>query len=131
VTFFFGRLDLKSGLFRYSNAGHNPPVWISAQGEMRFLRDSDLILGVQEDVVYHEFAIELGKGDLVLLYTDGLTDELNPENESFGEERLQALAQQNRDLPPAELCDRILAEVTAFMGGEVRDDVTLLAFRYL
>jgi len=130
VTFFFGRIDVKSGLLRYSNAGHPPPLWVSREGETRFLRDADLILGIQENVVYHEHAFQLGPGDLVLLYTDGLTDELNPDDESFGEERLRKFTAKNRHLPPAELCDLILSEVTEFMGGDVMDDVTLLAFRY-
>ncbi|MBN1827069.1 MAG: SpoIIE family protein phosphatase [Candidatus Eisenbacteria bacterium] len=130
VTFFYGLIDLKSGLFRYANAGHNPPILVGADGSSRFLTESDLILGVDADVVYHEHALQLRSGDLVVLFTDGVTDELNAEDESFGEERLRDLIVRHRDLPAAELIERILVEVRDFMGDDPGDDVTLLALRY-
>ena len=129
VTFFYGIIDLKSGLFRYANAGHNPPILVQPTGHWRYLDDSNLILGVDPTIVYNEHATYLSEGDLLVLYTDGVTDEINEEDESFGIDRLEQLIVPNRHLPPKELCELVLSKVIAFQGGDARDDITLLAIR--
>lgn len=131
VTFYYCLLDLKSGILRYSNAGHNPPILIHADGAAEYLTESDLILGVDESVVYHEHAVEMVDGDMVVLYTDGVTDELNSEEESFGDERLKDLLVRNRSMPVEDLVALVRDKVMAFMGGGVGDDLTLLIFRYV
>lgn len=129
VTFFYGVIDLKTGLFRYANAGHNPPMLVHPIGTWRYLDDSDLILGVDPGTVYREHALHLSEGDMLVLYTDGVTDEPNANEESFGMKRLEQIVIPNRHLPPADLCERILAEVTEFMGEEPGDDVTLMVVK--
>jgi sigma-B regulation protein RsbU (phosphoserine phosphatase) len=130
VTFFYGLIDLHSGLLRYANAGHNPPLLIGADGSCCSLPESDLILGVEEKIVYREHAVTLAPGDCLLLYTDGVTDELNREEETFGVSRLRDMAVANRHLSADDLCRVILRDVTDFMGNELGDDVTLVAVRF-
>ncbi|MFH1278759.1 MAG: SpoIIE family protein phosphatase [Candidatus Eisenbacteria bacterium] len=129
VTFFYGVIDLKTGLFRYANAGHNPPMLVHPIGTWRYLDQSDLILGVDPGTVYREHAMHLSEGDMLVLYTDGVTDEPNGDDESFGMLRLEQIVIPNRHLPAAELCDLILRGVTEFMGEEPGDDVTLMVVK--
>ncbi|MFH1679702.1 MAG: GAF domain-containing SpoIIE family protein phosphatase, partial [Candidatus Eisenbacteria bacterium] len=131
VTCFYGLIDLGSGLLRYANAGHNPPLLVGADGSCRRLEESELLLGVDEGVLYREHAVNLSPGDLIVLYTDGVTDEPNRNDESFGVERFEKCVVANRGLPSTDLCDLLLRNVMEFMGNEPSDDITLVAVRYL
>ena len=77
ITLFYGVLDPREHVLTYANAGHNPPMLVHPIGTWRYLDDSDLILGVDPTTIYKEHAIHLSEGDMLVLYTDGVTDEPN------------------------------------------------------
>jgi len=88
VTAFYGVLDSKNDIFTFSNCGHNRPIHISRKNEVSFLEEGGPALGVIPDADYEERPIFLRSGDLVLFYTDGITEAVNDKGEQFGEDRL-------------------------------------------
>ncbi len=131
VTFFCCVLS-PSGRLAYVNAGHTASIVISAGGEMRELSTGDMALGVRESNLYHEGVMELRKGDVVVLYTDGVTEAANGDEEFFEVSRLEQVLKQARHLPPGKIVEAILEAVEAFVGNlPPRDDITLMVVRYL
>ena len=129
VTLLYGILDPISRKLTYVNAGHNPPV-LSRREEVLSLRAKGIALGVIEDVELEEREVELSEGDMVVFYTDGVTDAINEAEEEFGQARLTNLVVENRDLTAQGLIDRINKEVIAFIGGEPQfDDFTLVVLK--
>jgi serine phosphatase RsbU (regulator of sigma subunit) len=88
VTAVYGVLDITSGDFTFVNAGHNPPFWIKSDGGMEKFSRTAIALGVVEQPDMKQRTISLAQGDMLLLYTDGLTEAFSPAGELFGEERL-------------------------------------------
>ncbi len=129
VTFFYGLLDRKSRVLTYANAGHNPPVLVRRDGSTSTLDGAGLLLGVTADSSYENSQIPLAEGDVLLLYTDGVTDELNVQDEIFGIERLEALLSAENGTPLPDLLPVIYRAVADFMGGTPEDDITLLAIK--
>ncbi|RPJ46531.1 MAG: PDZ domain-containing protein [Candidatus Latescibacterota bacterium] len=130
VTCFYGLVDVRTGCLRYANAGHNPPLLVRADGTSLLLGDSDILLGVDEGSDYREHAVDLFPGDVLVLYTDGVTEEPNAREESFGIERLTDLVRANRGLSAVGICDLVLRNVMEFVAGEPGDDITLVVLRY-
>lgn len=130
ATFFIARVDAK-GRMTFSNAGHNYPVVGRNGGGDLLLDRGGLVLGIMEAVDYEEESIQLETGDRVVLYTDGITEAANSENELFGDERLRELLRVlPNDLSAREVADRIFEAVTEFQGGvEAGDDQTLMVLR--
>jgi sigma-B regulation protein RsbU (phosphoserine phosphatase) len=110
---------------RYLNAGHNPAFVIRA-GEVTHLPASSFPLGMIATAHYGEGAVEMQPGDMLLAYSDGLTEATNEHGEEFGTSRLEALLPALRGLPPAHAGARLLEAVDAFLG-ETRpaDDLSL------
>lgn len=132
VTAFYGVLDTHNRVFTFTNAGHNPPLLFRGDGPVERLAEGGPLVGVIADATYVERPLWLGKGDLVLLYTDGVTEAMGEGGEEFGEARLVELVKRSRDLSASALCDRIHQEVMAFSSaGETLDDITLVALRTL
>jgi len=131
ATFFLARLDPVTLRLEYSNAGHNPPILLRADGRIEWLSHGGLLLGIFEDPRTSETSLRLAAGDRLVLYTDGITEAANPALEMFGEERLaQALAATPRDTDAAELVDAVLRAVHEFCEGEEPgDDMTVVAVR--
>ncbi len=129
LTAFYGVLHRKSGLFRYANAGHNPPVVIRSDGRAETLPGGDLILGVNEDVPYEEFDTVIAPGEILLLFTDGLTDEPNHRDESFGVDRLTRLVRGNRESSCSMISNAVYREAIRFFGEAPNDDVTLVVVK--
>ena len=131
VTVFYGILDLSTGHIKYSNAGHNPPVLIRRGGQVSLLESTgDIALGAVSDIPYSEKETVLAPGDSLLLYTDGVTEAMNPAGELFGTTRLQNLCSSPADSPQA-LIDNISASLAAFTADTPQsDDITLLALSY-
>jgi sigma-B regulation protein RsbU (phosphoserine phosphatase) len=131
VTAVYGVLSLGSGEFTYANAGHNPPVWMSRAGKMpESLYPTGAALGIIEDLSMGEHTISLAPGDLLLLYTDGLTEAFSPENNPYGEERLQLVLKAAESSPAGETLNALEASVKQFMGSlPIADDLTMLALR--
>ncbi len=132
VTAWQGGIDLSTGLVRFANAGHNPPLVKHGDGKFEFLRSRPgFVLAGMEDMQYKAQEVQLAPGDILYLYTDGVTEATNAENELFGEERLLN-ALNARDFEKTdEICTYIKSEVDAFVGDAPQfDDITMLAFRY-
>jgi sigma-B regulation protein RsbU (phosphoserine phosphatase) len=130
VTAFLGFLDAASGRFVYVNAGHNPTVLVRKSGAVEMLSQGGLILGIMPDSAFEAGEATLAPGDLVALYTDGVTEGANAAHEQWGEERLIAALRANASEPAATIAARIVREVRAFEGESgPADDITLLVAR--
>jgi sigma-B regulation protein RsbU (phosphoserine phosphatase) len=123
ATFFFGRYNPETGLLRYVNAGHNPP-FVATEGRLEELSSTGKPIGIFPDSTYHERAVEIPPGATLYLYTDGLNEAADPDEEEFGYERLRELFTKVHD--PAE----IVAAVTKFeRGARATDDKTIVVMR--
>lgn len=130
ITFFMLCVDPVNKCIRYVNAGHNPPFLLKHDGTVRTLSDGGLLFGVVEETIYEEGEIQLENGDAILMYTDGVSEAMDSNDEEFGEKRLAALAATNRVLPLPDLLSLIERSVSHFHGSdEYYDDFTLLAVR--
>jgi serine phosphatase RsbU (regulator of sigma subunit)/pSer/pThr/pTyr-binding forkhead associated (FHA) protein len=129
LTSFYGTID-SSGCLTYSNGGHNPPVLLTAEGSRR-LDTGGYALGFFEEAAYQEEAIQLSPGDVVVAFSDGVTEAFNEAGEEFTDERLVACLQAKRGQSPEAMLEGILAEVRAFSGNAMpSDDVTIVVVRY-
>jgi len=127
ATGFLGILDAGSGALCYTSAGHNPGLVVRGDGSTEWLRASGMPLGLMPVGGYTSADVTLGAGDTVVLYTDGITEANNREEEEFGEERLEAVCIANRHLPPRELADALDRELEAFAQGvPYADDRTVV-----
>jgi serine phosphatase RsbU (regulator of sigma subunit) len=127
VTAFLGVLDAASGRLAYVNAGHNPPVLMRATGAVEMLEAGGVILGIMPDARYASGEATLAPGDLVALYTDGVTEGADAANELWGEDRLTALLRSAAPSPARDIATRIVREVRAFEGERgPADDITVL-----
>jgi len=130
VSFFFGVFDPQYNQLAYCNAGMDPPLLFHRDGRREVLRKGGPVLGVLPDHPYRRGTVTLAGGDLLLAYTDGITDQTEPgTGEFFDLERLELLARRGQDLPPDELCNRIFAAVEAFGGTEASDDKTVMVLK--
>ncbi len=125
VTFFYGAIDA-NGSFKYVNAGHNPPIVVHADGVLEELTDTDVVLGAFDFAKYHDREMKLKPGDLICVYTDGITEARALDGEMFGEERLNEILLRNKDLSVEELVDEILRHVSEHSkdAGQY-DDLTI------
>ncbi len=130
VTLFYGVLSEKERTLTYVNAGHNPPIVCRCDSSMEELMPTGMALGVLEHQEFSSRTIKIGTGDVVVLYTDGVTESINSRVEMFGEERLKAIIRDHAHRSPQEILAAILAEVEAFGGGEPQfDDITLMVIK--
>ncbi len=130
VTAFICVLDLATNEVKFVNAGHNPPFLMKNSGEFTMLKPkANLVFGMMEDVPYQEQKIMLEKGDVIYLYTDGVTEALNSDNELFGEERLaEALNAHRHEIDTTNtFMKRIYEKVDEFADGVSQaDDITMV-----
>ncbi|MGA3136509.1 MAG: PP2C family protein-serine/threonine phosphatase [Terracidiphilus sp.] len=125
VTFLYGILDGDARTFQYCNAGHLYPI-LASGGSVRTLEQGGAVLGVFPAWTYEDSKIELKAGDRLLLFTDGITEASDANDQEFDETRIASFAKANSALSASELNSRLLAQVTAFCGAQFRDDATLL-----
>jgi sigma-B regulation protein RsbU (phosphoserine phosphatase) len=126
ITFFYAVVDAEQKTLTYTNAGHNAGMVLRRDGSLERLEPADAVLGPFRSWHYTESKIELGAGDRLLLFTDGVTELRNSSADEFGEDRLIELLIANRKLNAEALRDRIVQAVMDFSGGEFQDDATLL-----
>jgi sigma-B regulation protein RsbU (phosphoserine phosphatase) len=127
VTLFYGELDPSTGRLVYVNAGHNPPLLVRRGGGLDGLVATAVALGVVAETPCEVGQVELGPGDRLLLYTDGVTEAENGLEEEYGESRLRAFLEGHRDDTDRGLLDGVIASVLLFGGGvRPRDDMTLM-----
>jgi serine phosphatase RsbU (regulator of sigma subunit) len=133
ITFFMGILDPKTGEFVYTNAGHNPPVVVRAAGGFELLKEAGgVILGILPMAIYSEARVTLNPGDTLVLFTDGVTEAADPNDEEYGEERLAKLVASMKDRPSEEIVEAIHSSVLAYtQGAPPADDITVVVARRL
>jgi len=130
VTFFFGELDTETLSFKYCNAGHNYPILIREDGTIQYLETGGLILGAFEEATYTSGQLDLKPNDLLVLYTDGITEALNMQEEEFGEKRLLETLCKLRHLHAEELKDQLISEVRSHVQDFPQyDDMTLVVLK--
>jgi len=129
ITFFVGILDPDKRTFTYCNAGHNPPLKFSQTGNVTELEEGGLIIGMMGGVSYEIGNVVLDEGDIIVMYTDGITEAENEKDEEYGEESLKNHVKRNLKSSPEELINSIVEEVESHaVDLSAQDDVTLLIF---
>ncbi len=134
VSMFYGELEL-SGLFIYVNAGHPPPFLLAADGTVRPLEEGGPVLGPLSESSYERGVVSVEPGDLVVFYTDGITEARGRERpadavDEFGLDRLVAVCREHRDRPAREIVERVFADLDRFTGGRpAGDDRTVMVLR--
>ena len=132
VTAWMGLLNTKTGRVLFANAGHNPPLVKQGDGGFTYLKTrAGFVLAGMEGIRYRKNELQLAPGDVIYLYTDGVTEATDAANALYGEERLRTLLEQNPDLAPQALCDAVKEDVDAFVGEAPQfDDITMVCLRY-
>ena len=130
TTMFLAVFNVKTGDLVYANAGHNPPFIVSRDRTMRVLPSmGDAFLGVDAEAAYHEGRARLDPGDLLVLYTDGVTEAVTPEGAFFGEERFVRRVMDHRDEDLASIWGTLSAELDDFQKGNRFDDITVVLLK--
>jgi sigma-B regulation protein RsbU (phosphoserine phosphatase) len=130
ITACYGVLDPARGTFSYSSAGHFPPILVRGTGETQYLEAGGTILGMFDEVGYEEETLQLGSGDLICFYTDGIIDAFNMKDEPFGEKRLENLLEKIHRLPATEVVRRLVSTVQDYAAGcGQHDDMTIIVLK--
>jgi sigma-B regulation protein RsbU (phosphoserine phosphatase) len=129
VTVLCGVLDLDSGLFTFANAGHEPPIHAPATGGPRWVEPAGPLLGAFRRLDLERGEVKLDEDDVLVLYTDGITDAARADGERFGPERFMALVDQHCRVSAVSVVEAVVAGVAAFEGPEPADDIALLVLR--
>jgi sigma-B regulation protein RsbU (phosphoserine phosphatase) len=131
VTLFYGVLDHKNNSIKYVNAGHNPPmVYHSADNTISELEATGIAMGAMEDADYTSKVCQLKSGDVMVLYTDGITEGINEKEEMYGELRLENIIRSSAKLSAKDILECILDDVNTFCGSSPQyDDITLMVIR--
>lgn len=134
ATFFYAELDCGTRTLHYVNGGHNPPVVLrKEEGGWQVLRlgDGGPVIGLFPGATYQEQTVVLRPGDLLLAFTDGISEAMNTSDEEWGEDRMIAEAQAHADVGAQELLQRLFHAADAFAGGaEQHDDMTMVVVRF-
>jgi phosphoserine phosphatase RsbU/P len=134
VTLFYSEYDPTTRMLSYSNAAHNPPfLWRSTSPQLKMLDTPGMLIGLDPETTYGESKIQLESGDVLMYYTDGLTDAANENGERFDEESLQTAfidACRNYD-HSQQIIDHVFSEIQIFAGDkqEQSDDMTAVVLR--
>jgi sigma-B regulation protein RsbU (phosphoserine phosphatase) len=130
VTAVYGVLAPESGLFLYSNCGHNPPLLLNRKAEVKHLRSGGPALGVSPDAHFDAEAVYLGPGDMLVLYTDGVVEVMDDNDQEFGEERLEQVLRNSAHLSAEEVIRAVVDQTKSFAGHEsYLDDFTIVVIR--
>ena len=132
VTAWMGILDIPSGKMQFANAGHNPPLLKRADGTFEYLKTrAGFVLAGMEGVRYRVGEIAFSQGDRLFLYTDGVTEATNTQNELFGEDRLLEFMNKNSSIDATKLLPKLKKDIDKFVGEAPQfDDITMLIFDY-
>jgi sigma-B regulation protein RsbU (phosphoserine phosphatase) len=131
ITFFYGQLDGSTGALRYANAGHNAPVVMHRDGSHERLTDGGIVLGAFPNQNFTNGSAQLQSGDRLVLYTDGVTEAANSDDEEFGDARLIQVLSEHRFATAKHLQTQILASSGQFCANRWHDDATLLVLAAL
>ena len=130
ITFFWGELNDETKTINYVNAGHNPPILVR-NGELSFLKKGGMILGVMATIIpYESETVQLQEGDSLILFTDGVTEAMDIENNEYSDERLEELSLKIGEKSESEILDAIMKDVEDFTKGAIQsDDITCLVVK--
>jgi sigma-B regulation protein RsbU (phosphoserine phosphatase) len=132
VTAFYGVLDASNRTLAYTNAGHNPPLVLEPDGAARFIERGGLPLGMFRDTRYYEYYMPIEQGQVLVFYTDGVTEAQNPAGEEYGRERLVEAVRASRHLKSSELIQVIQRDVLEWTDGRgAHDDITFFIIKAL
>jgi len=126
ITAFYGVVNIPNRTFTFTNAGHNPPLLVHADGACERLDAGGSVLGAFPDLAYTQGEIQLREGDRLLLFTDGLSEAVDGNNEQCGDDRLLELLREHRRRTPEELKQIVFDAVAEFCGHSFRDDAALM-----
>src|SRR6266536_1415145 len=130
VTAFYGILDATDKTLSYTNAGHNPPLLLDASGDPRFLERGGIPLGMFSDTRYHEYFLTMTPGELLVIYTDGVTEAMNPNDEEFGRDRLAQSVKALTHLSAREIIANVQEKVIEWTDGRgATDDITFFVIK--
>jgi sigma-B regulation protein RsbU (phosphoserine phosphatase) len=131
ITFFWGILDAYIHQFRFSNAGHNPPYLLRKDGIIEMLEEGGLILGVFKTMTpYAEASVTLSPGDVLVMYTDGVSEAMNQSNDQFTEEQLEVILKESTHLSAKEIIQRVQQALESHTQGTPQsDDITMLVLK--
>jgi serine phosphatase RsbU (regulator of sigma subunit) len=130
ITLFLAEVDTRSGAVTYVNGGHNPPYLMRTSGDFETLTEGGLLLGIMPDFVYASGSVQLRPGDILTLYSDGVTEARSSDEEEFGDERLMEFLREARSMRPEEMVDALIQRVREFSRpGKPTDDVTVVVMR--
>lgn len=132
VTAWLGKLNLKSGKLSYVNAGHNQPLIKHASNNFEFMDTRpNLVIGGIEDIKYREYEIDLNDGDMIFLYTDGITEANDNYNEFYGENRLREIINKNKNEKLSDIIIEVNKDIDNFCNNhEQFDDTTMMIIKY-
>ncbi len=132
VTAIYGVLDTKNHIFTFSNAGHNPPILRRANGRVEYLEEGGTVLGSFANSNYEERPVSISKGDILLFYTDGVSEIMNDQNEEFSVERILATLERSKSLPSKIIIENIINDSKKFASDHSDlDDLTLIVIKSL
>lgn len=131
VTCFYAVLETQTGLVTYANGGHNYPLhYEQATGAVHPLRAQGIVLGIVPQPSFEQHTIQMAPGDVLLFYTDGVTEMMNPQRELFGDDRLTAVLRANHHRSPQEIINAVLAAIGEFANGQSQsDDITMVVLK--
>jgi sigma-B regulation protein RsbU (phosphoserine phosphatase) len=131
ISFFYAVLDDKANCLTYCNAGHNPPLLVHADGTATELNAAGAVLGQFPDWVYEQSEMQLNRGDQLLMFTDGLVEACDPDEEAFGETNLVKVATRNSNAGATEVMNALMQAASQHCGGRFQDDASLVVLRAL
>jgi len=132
ASLFYGELTShQEGLFLFANAGHNPPIFLDGQtDEIKLLNPTGPVLGPAPNASYYIQSVNFKKGDMLLLYSDGVTESADSDFIPYGDDKLLAKFKELKSLSPKEIAVRILEDVINFSkNGKYSDDKTLVVIK--
>ncbi len=125
ITLFLVRYDPQTRVLEYCNAGHHPPL-LHKHGEAHWLKPTGAAIGLTESFTFGNETVQLAGGEVLLFYTDGVTEAMNAYNEEFGEQRLAELVRTNVQKPPRALLETLRSALREFAGAAPQDDITII-----
>ena len=132
ITFFFSVLDPRTGEISFANAGHNPPIVVRGNGSVEMLEGGGPVLGILPIAPYSEMHGRLGSGDMLVLYSDGVTEATNPAYDEFGEDRFIDVLKEHRTSPATVIVEAVTKALGEFAAGAPQaDDITMVVAKLL
>jgi phosphoserine phosphatase RsbU/P len=129
ISFFYGVLNSRDGQLSYCNSGHNPPLLIRADGRSTELNAADAVLGQFPNWRYEQSELQISRGDKLVVFTDGLVEACNVDEEPFAEHNVVRIARENPGSSARELMGLLTRAASRHCGGQFQDDASLIVLR--